>query len=103
MELEKPLHYEPVPKEITNDNLRMLATEMFPPVSPSINLAKNNISNRRVIAKVPRRDELTLKIFSLGKNNARRKNIQPTKVPALLEVSFFFRKYQTIFPRLVLL
>src|SRR5689334_9229182 len=69
-----------------------LATEMFPPVSPSINLARNNTSNGRVITKVPRR-ELILKIFSLGKNNATRKKIQPTSVPTLLNKSIFFLPY----------
>ena len=62
---------------------------MFPPVNPSISLAKNRSNNGRVITKVPRKDELTL-VFSLGKNNATRKNIQPTKVPALLNRSIFF-------------
>ena len=78
--------------------------EIFPPVIPSINLAKNITTKGRDITKVPRSGELTLKIFSLGKNNATRKNIQPIKVPALLKRSiFFFHKYQTTFLRLVLL
>jgi hypothetical protein len=75
-----------------------LATEIFPPVSPSINLARNNTSNGRVITKDPRRAELTLKIFSLGKNNAtRKKSSQQVSRHYLKEVSFFFHKYQTIY------
>ena len=70
-----------------------LATEMFPPVNPSINLARNSTSSGRVITKDPKRAELTLKIFSLGKNNATRKNIQPISVPALLNRSIFFLPY----------
>lgn len=67
-----------------------MATEIFRPVIPSITLAKNNTSKGRVITKGPRRTELTLKIFSLGKNNAIRKNIQPKNVPALLKRKIFF-------------
>ena len=67
-----------------------LATEILPPVIPSIG-AKNNTSNGSVIAKVPKRDESILKRFSTGKNNAKRKNIQPISVPPLLTRRTFFR------------
>jgi len=67
-----------------------LATEILPPVIPSIDLAKNNIINGRVITKVPINNQLILKRFSTGKNNAKRKNIQPINVPPLLRRRTFF-------------
>jgi hypothetical protein len=42
---------------------------LLPPVIPSIDLVKNNTSNGRVITKVPKKVELMLKRFSLGKNS----------------------------------
>ncbi|HYZ49784.1 MAG TPA: hypothetical protein VE593_02775 [Nitrososphaeraceae archaeon] len=53
-----------------------MAAEIFPLVIPSINLAKNNITNARVITKVPRRDELTLNMF------LRQKQCYKKKYPA---------------------
>ena len=67
----------------------MTTEKILPPVIPSINLAKNNTTKGRVRTKVPRSGQLTLKTFSLGKNNATRKNIQRIKVPALLKRSIF--------------
>ncbi len=55
--------------------------------------SSHRTTNGRVRTKVPRSDALTFKIFSLGKNKATRKNIQPIKVPALLKRSKFFLPY----------
>ena len=66
-----------------------LATEIFPPVTPSTALARNKISNGTIKTNVPRKGRLMLRDFSKG-NNAKRKSIQPTDVPALLNRRTFF-------------
>jgi hypothetical protein len=57
------------------------ATETFPPVSPSIALARNSATKGRVIAKVPIIVESMLNRLLTGKNNATRKIIHPASVP----------------------
>jgi hypothetical protein len=57
------------------------ATETFPPVSPSIALARNSATKGRVIAKVPIIVESMLNRLLTGKNNAIRKIIHPASVP----------------------
>jgi hypothetical protein len=58
-----------------------LATETFPPVSPSIALARNSATKGRVITKVPIVVESILNRLLTGKNNAIRKIIHPANVP----------------------
>lgn len=78
-----------------------MATEIFPPVIPSIARARNNTSKGRLTTKVPR--ALFIENFSTGRSRAKIKNTQPMKVPALLNRRIFFcHTYQTIFPEWVL-
>ena len=58
-----------------------LATETFPPVSPSIALARNSAAKGRVMIKVPIIVESMLNKLLMGKNNAIRKIIHPADVP----------------------
>jgi hypothetical protein len=58
-----------------------LATETFPPVSPSIALARNSTAKGRVRIKVPIIVELMLNKLLMGKNSAIRKIIHPADVP----------------------
>jgi len=53
-----------------------LAIEIFPPVIPSVALAMNNISNGTTMTNVPR-NAICILNFSVGKNSAKRNNIQP--------------------------
>jgi hypothetical protein len=58
-----------------------LATDTLPPVIPSIDRAKNKTIKGIVITIAPKSGESMLKRFSMGRNNAKRKNIQPISVP----------------------
>lgn len=66
------------------------ATDMFPPVIPSIPLAKNRIINGRVMTKEPATWESILCIGQTGTSNAAKKIIHPMNVPVLLTNSTFF-------------
>src|SRR5690349_10439565 len=68
-----------------------LAIEMFPPVTPSIALARNNISSGIITTNVPRKTICILKVE--GKNKAKRNSNQPIDVPTLLKRSIFFLPY----------
>ncbi len=57
------------------------ATETFPPVSPSIPLARNNTAKGSVMAKVPIIEVSILNRLLTGKNKAARKTIHPANVP----------------------
>ena len=77
-----------------------MATEIFPPVMPSIALARNKTSNGTMMTNVPRKAISILKDFSKDKNNAKRNSIQPTDVPALLNRrTFFLPKVSDHFPK----
>ena len=65
--------------------------EIFPPVIPSIALARNNRTNGTIIIIVPRKLRSMVKDFSAGKNKAKRNSIHPTEVPTLLNRRTFFR------------
>src|SRR4026207_124863 len=69
-----------------------LAIEIFPPVMPSIALARNKTSNGTITTNVPRKAICILKVFE-GKNKAKRNSNQPIDVPTLLNRRIFFLPY----------